>query len=66
VGVVASVYFDVFVGIVQAFQKKPALTTLAPTQSEPPFAYTQGAVLVLFVVLAILAAVKFRPAPTPS
>jgi hypothetical protein len=59
---VVALYFNVFVGIVQAFQKIPALQALAPTQSEPPFAITQGAVLLLFVVLGFLATRKFHPA----
>jgi hypothetical protein len=61
VGVVLSLYFEVFVAIVQAFKKIPALTTLAPTGSEPPFAAAQGVALVVFAVLAIAAAIKFRP-----
>jgi hypothetical protein len=56
-----ALWFNVFVLIVQAFQKIPSLKTLAPTQSEPPFQLVQGAALVLFVVLAILAVRKFRP-----
>ena len=32
----AALYFNVFVLIVQSFQKVPALQKLAPTQSEPP------------------------------
>jgi hypothetical protein len=54
-------WFNVFVLIVQSFQKIPSLKTLAPTQSEPPFQIAQGAALVLLVVLAILAVRKFRP-----
>ena len=61
-GVVLALYFLVFVGVAQLFGKVPALHALAPTQSEPPFAIAEGAVLVLFVVLAIAAAIKFRPA----
>jgi hypothetical protein len=59
-----SLYFNVFVLIVQLFQKVPALKTLAPTQSEPPFQFTQLAVLVLFLVLTILAVIRFRIEPT--
>jgi hypothetical protein len=58
---IVALWFNVFVLIVQAFQKIPSLKTLAPTQSEPPFQIAQGAALVLFVVLAILAVRKFRP-----
>jgi uncharacterized membrane protein SirB2 len=35
--------------------KVPVLHDLAPTQSEPPFAVAQLAVLVLFIVLGTLA-----------
>jgi len=34
---------------------------LAPTQSEPPFAITQGVVLVIFIIIALIAVVRFRP-----
>jgi len=63
VGAVISLYFNVFVGIVQSFEKIPALTALAPTQTEPPFKLTQLVVLALFIVLGIVAAIRFRPAP---
>src|SRR5262245_25181646 len=46
---VAALYFNMFVLVVQLFQKTPALAALAPTQSEAPFAVTQLFVLVLFV-----------------
>jgi hypothetical protein len=58
---VIALYLNVFVLIVQAFMKVPALRAMAPTQSEPPFVIAQVACLVLFVVLAILAASRFRP-----
>jgi hypothetical protein len=57
----AALYFNVFVGVVQAFQKLAVLQPLAPTQSEPPFAVAQGAVLVLFLVLGFLAVRRFHP-----
>ena len=38
----AALYLNVFVLIVQSFQKVPALQKLAPTQSEPPFLIAQG------------------------
>jgi hypothetical protein len=58
-----ALYLNVFVLIVQAFRKAPALKALAPTQSEPPFLLTQVVVLALFVVLAIFAAIRFRNEP---
>jgi hypothetical protein len=44
---IVAFYLNVFVGVVQSFQKVPALNALAPTQSEPPFAITQLVVLAL-------------------
>ena len=55
-----ALYFNVFVLIVQLFQKVPRLKALAPTQSEPPFQIAQIVTLVLFVVLTILAVRRFR------
>jgi hypothetical protein len=64
IGVVLALWFDVFVAIAQAFLKIPALTALAPTQSEPPFAIAQGVGLVILVVLGIAAVIKFHPGET--
>jgi hypothetical protein len=61
VSVVIAVYLDAFVAVVQSFVKIPAVHALAPTQAEPPFAIAQGAVLVIFIVLGILAVWRFRP-----
>jgi len=60
---ITALWFNVFVLIVQSFQKLPFLKVLAPTQSEPPFLVAQGVVLVLLVVIGIAAVVKFRPGP---
>ena len=57
---VASLYLNVFAGVAQAFQKLPALQALAPTQTEPPFMIAQLLVLALFILLAFVAARKFR------
>ena len=57
---VMALYFNVFVLVVQSFQKVPALAVLAPTQSEPPFAIAQLIVLVAFLVLGYLAVIRFR------
>ena len=56
-----ALYLNVFVGVVQAFQKLTFLQPLAPTQTEPPFVAAQLAVLVLFVALGVLAVRRFRP-----
>ena len=58
---VFALYLNVFVLIAQSFMKVPALTPLAPTQSEPPFLIAQGVALAIFVVLGFVAARKFRP-----
>lgn len=58
---VAALYLNVFVLVVQAFQKLPALHALAPTGSEPPFAVVQGIVLVFFVTAGFLSVRRFRP-----
>jgi hypothetical protein len=61
-----ALYLNVFVGVVQAFQKLPYLQSLAPTQSEPPFLVAQIAVLVILAGLGALAIARFRPATKPA
>jgi hypothetical protein len=63
IGAVMSLYFNLFVLVVQAFEKVPALHAIAPTQTEAPFKLTQLSVLLLFVLLGIVAVVRFRPEP---
>jgi len=53
-------YLNVFVAVVQAFGKLPALHALAPNGSEPPFAIAQGVTLVIFIALGALALRRFR------
>src|SRR5437588_4023675 len=65
IGAMVALYLNVFVGVVQSFEKVPPLKALAPTQTEPPFAVTQVIVLTVFVLLAIAAAVRFRIEPVP-
>src|SRR6516225_11905957 len=60
---VVSLYLNVFVLVVQSFVKVSALNALAPTQTEPPFAITQAAVLVIFILITLIAVIKFRPPP---
>ena len=57
-------YLNVFVLVVQLFQKVPALKAMAPTQTEPPFAVTQLVVLAAFVVLGVAAVIRFRQEPS--
>jgi len=56
-----ALYLNVFVAVVQAFQKLAFLQPLAPTQSEPPFLVAQIAVLAIFVALGAVAARRFHP-----
>ncbi len=56
-----ALYLNVFVLVVQGFLKVPALKTLAPTQSEPPFLVAQGVVLVAFIAIGFAAFRSFRP-----
>jgi hypothetical protein len=58
---VTAFYLNAFVGVVQAFQKLPALQGLAPTQSEPPFLIAQFVVLAIFLVLGVAAVKAFHP-----
>ncbi len=59
-----ALYFNVFVLVVQSFEKVPTLRALAPTHSsEPAFVVTQLAVLAIFVTLTIVAIVKFHDVP---
>jgi len=60
-GAVLSLYLNVFVLVVQSFQKVPALKALAPRGSEAPFIITQGAVLAIFILAALLTLRRFQP-----
>lgn len=55
-------YLNVFVLVVQSFQKIGFLNRFAPTGSEPPFAVVQGIVLLGFILLGFLVLKRFRPA----
>ena len=61
-----SLYFNVFVLVIQSFLKIPALTALAPGNppAGPVFAVVQGVVLVFFVLVIIGAIRRFRPLAT--
>ena len=58
-----ALYLNVFVLVVQAFEKVAALKAMAPTQSEPPFLVAQLVVMALFIGLTIFAVKKFHPEP---
>jgi hypothetical protein len=63
IGAVICLYFNLFVPVVQAFEKIPVLHAMAPAQTEPPFKLTQLFVLAIFVGLAIAAVIRFRIEP---
>jgi len=56
-----ALYFNVFVFVVQSFEKIPQLRSLAPTQKEPPFEVAQLLVLLIFVIVTGFALKRFRP-----
>ena len=58
---IVALFFNVFVLVAQSFVKVAALNALAPTQSDPPFVITQVVVLLVFVLIGIVATIKFRP-----
>jgi len=58
---VAALYLNVFVGIVQAFQKLPLLREFAPTGKELPFGVAQLVVLIAFVAIGIGVVRRNRP-----
>ena len=55
-----ALYLNAFVLMVQLFVKTPALTKLAPTQQEAPFAVTQGLILLVFAWIGEKAWRRFR------
>jgi hypothetical protein len=63
---IMALWFNVFVFIVQSFEKVPSLHALAPTQSEPPFKIAQLLFLVIFVILGIFSVRTFHPAPVQT
>jgi hypothetical protein len=62
ISAVVSLYFNVFVAVIQTFQKIPAVHALAPTQTEPPFAVAQGTVLLVFIIVGVVAVKRFHTA----
>ena len=60
VGSAIALYLNVFVLVVQAFEKVPALRALAPTQKESPFLVAQLTVLLVFIAVTTFAVKKFH------
>jgi len=66
IAAVICLYFNLFVLVVQSFQKVPALHALAPTQTESPFKLTQLVLLIASALLCIAAVIRFRPEPASA
>ena len=64
IGAMICLYFNLFVLVVQLFEKVPALHAMAPTQTESPFKLTQLIVLATFILLGIVAVIRFHPEPS--
>jgi hypothetical protein len=63
ISAIVSLYFNVFVLVVQSFEKVPALHALAPTGKETPFKIVQLLVLASFVVVGVIAVKRSRAEP---
>lgn len=61
IGAMIGLYLNVFVLIVQSFEKVAFLHALAPTQKEAPFLVAQLLTMALFIVLTVLAFKRFHP-----
>jgi hypothetical protein len=66
ISAVLSLYLNVFVLIVQTFQKNPALVQIAPELTAPPFAITQAVVFGVFVWLGWISLRRFRSDSLPK
>jgi len=69
VSAVAALWFNGFVLVVQAFEKLSHAPQVGPSFPDPQntqSAIAQGVMLVLLLVLGMVAALKFHPAPRPS
>ena len=64
-GAVASLWLNVVVLLAQLFMKVPALTALAPTQTEPPFWIAQAATGAVFAGMGVLLLIRFHDVATP-
>ena len=58
--VLATVYLDAFVAVVQAFQKIPVFRALAPNGSGPFFGVAQVGLLAGFAAFGVIAVRRFR------
>jgi hypothetical protein len=61
-----ALFFNCFVGIIQSFDKIPALHAIGPSQDAPVVHVAQLVLLVIFVVAGIVAVIRFHPNPTTA
>jgi len=66
IGAVFAFYLNFLVLIVQSFQKVPFLHALAPNQNEPPFLVAQIVSMLAFIILSILAVLRFKGRPAET
>jgi hypothetical protein len=62
----SALYLNVFVGVVQAFQKVPSLSAIAPALSAGPFIATQCVELLVFATFTYLSAKRWAPVSKTS
>lgn len=60
---ITALWFNVFVFVVQSFEKVPFLHTLAPTGNELIVKFVQLAILLVFIVVGRRAVQHFQPIP---
>jgi hypothetical protein len=61
-----ALFFNCFVGVIQSFDKIASLHAIGPTQDAPAVHIAQVVLLALFVVLGIVAVIRFHPKPTTA
>jgi len=59
---ITALWFNVFIFVVQSFEKVPFLHALDPTASGLPFKFTQLAMLLIFAWLGVRSVRSYRPA----
>jgi hypothetical protein len=66
VAALVALFFNCFVGVIQSFDKIPSLHAIGPTQDAPAVHVAQLVLLAVFVLLGIVAVIRFRPNPTSA
>ena len=61
-----ALFFNCFVGVIQSFDKIPALHAIGPSQDAPVVHVAQLVLLAIFVVAGIVAVIRFHPHPTTA